>query len=115
KSVKHAVDQVTECSGEDQPGAENITRMIILLKKEPDIIHAENNGYQTEQGKGHLAHIASEFPSPCHTFIFNEEKLEFFANYVYAVIVRRDGRTVESVPGMTQRHVRLYPDFQSLI
>jgi len=114
QTVEHAIQQVTQRTGEDQSCADDKPPVIFLLDDLLYIIDAEHHGHQAEQGQGHLAPGTAELPAPGHPFIFHEIDLSFITQELDTIVIRRHLLTID-LGRMAQRHMRLYPDLQRLI
>ena len=112
--IEHTIEQIAQCAGEDQPRTDDKPAMIFLLDDRLDIIDAENHRHQPEQRQRHLAPGAAELPAPGHAFVLHKIDLRLVAQQLDAIIIR--GNMFEiGIRGMTQRHMRLNPDLQTLI
>src|ERR1700761_6806188 len=79
QSIEHTVQQIAEGSRKDEAGADDESAVIFLLDDGLDIIYTEDDGYQPEQGEGHLTPGAAELPAPGHAFVLYKIDLCFLA------------------------------------
>src|SRR5258708_17851100 len=114
KAVEHAIQEVTECTGKNETGANDKTAVVFLFDNGLDIIDTEDDGNEAEQGQRHLTPGAAKLPAPGHPFVLYEIDLRSFAQQFYTAVIRGYGVAIE-VCRMTQRHVGLHPYLQRLI
>jgi len=100
EAIEHTVDKIAQRAGEDESGTDDESAVILLLYDGLNIVDAEHDGYETEEGQRHLSPGAAKFPAPGHAFILYEVDLGFVAQQLDAIIVGRDG-SCKIVGGMT--------------
>ena len=100
EAVEHTIDKVAQRTGEYEAGADDESSVVFLLNDRLNIVDAEYDGNEAEEGQRHLSPGAAEFPAPGHAFIFYEIDLAFVTQQLDAIVVGRD-RSCITVDRMT--------------
>src|ERR1700722_5416041 len=114
QAIEQAVDEIAQRTREDQRRTGDKTPMTTSFCQFADIKNPKQHRRESKQGEDQLSRVPAKRYARRHAFVLDKIDLRLVAQQVYAVVIRRHRGEIE-IGLMTQRHMRLDPNFQGLI